>query len=133
MAKEKVEILPRSLRYGILVDPPLGREMYVEQTDSFPVVDGSDVLFQKHQTVKVKAKDYYSKFRPEDFKITALQESGVSLSLINLHYGDLYTADLLTARLKDLESKDAYIRSAIEEKRMLHNLNNTDVEPQNNE
>lgn len=116
MKKVLDSYVPRHLRLGVCCSIPKV-ECFHDVVELVPVVDGDGVTVDTHKVLKsVPAVDVMSKYKVEDFRLSAMVRNGVPLKLVNINHTDAFTISQLERISQDIDASDRFVQKVVAER-----------------
>lgn len=116
MKKVLDSYVPRHLRLGVCCSTP-EIECFHDVVELVPVVDGDGVVVETHKVMKsVPVADVMSKYKVEDFRLSAMVRNGVPLKLININHTDAFTISQLERISQDIDASDRLVQKVVAER-----------------
>lgn len=111
------DYIPRHFRLGLCCDEPVV-DGFHSVLESIPIVDDDGRVLRTDSVVRsVSAVDEMSKYRIQDFKLSAKIRNGVPLSVVNINHSSSFTIDQLQRICEDVDRKETYINDVLAERK----------------
>lgn len=116
MEKVLDSYVPRHLRLGVCCTPPVVVCCH-DVLEVVPFVDDDGVCVESHKVLRrVPASDVMSKYKVEDFRLSAMVRNGVPLKLVNVNHTDSFTISQLERISQDLDASERFVQKVFAER-----------------
>lgn len=116
MEKVLDSYVPRHLRLGVCCSIPQIQCSH-DVVEVFPVVDDDGVSVESHKVLRrVPASDVMSKYKVEDFRLSAMVRNGVPLKLVNINHTDSFNISQLERISQDIDASERFVQKVVAER-----------------
>lgn len=115
MEKVLDSYVSRHFRLGVCCKSPCV-ECFTDVVEDVPVVDDDGVVVESYKVLKhVPVSEVMSKYKVEDFRLSALVRNGVPLKLVNINHTSMFTISELERISMDIDAADRFVQKIASE------------------